>query len=95
MLVAVAALAVALWLCLVLLFLPHCERRIRAWADQEGYSIIRLEYRRGLWGVLPFVSRGTWYVRFQDEQGGQRTAHVHFGSFWMDIPGGTMLFEWQ
>ena len=80
--------------------------RIRDWARDNGYAVVSLQYHylvlhalvRYLLGVVwlcPFPTSGAWYIKIQDEQGGQRQGYIHFGSMWVDIPGGEMKFEWQ
>ncbi len=97
-------------LCLAMLFGSICvpmwfariyRRRIRRWADEHGYAIVRLTYK---WVSTPtrvvVGDLGTWFVEIQDEQGGIRRAYVHFPCFrhiwpWMDVPWGKMQIVWR
>lgn len=97
----ILAAVAAIWsgaLVLRLAYARGCRRRIRQWAERNGYAVLRIEYRRVMWPlVLPFIVpfMNAWYVRVQDEQGGRRGAYIHFGTFLFDFPGGKMQVEWQ
>lgn len=83
------------------------SQRIRIWASENGYAVIRLEYRYALgpfgtvltllfWGVVKW---GSWFVEVQDEQGGTRRGYVYFPVRylppWIDVPWGKMQIEWR
>jgi hypothetical protein len=88
-LLAVPVLVVAYQFCIW----RHCERRIRLWADREGYAILRLgRWRDAAW---PLSLGKSWRVTVQDEEGGWRTGTVHFGYWLVDIPWGRMSVEWE
>ena len=78
------------------------RRRIRQWATDSGYALLRLRYqltpgRLALLlfvGWIPFFPLGAWYIKIQDEQGGQRDGYVHFGSWLLDVPWGEMHVRW-
>ncbi len=73
-------------------------------ASVIGHAVLSPEYRWSfLWFLVclltnlplfcPFPLWGTWQVRLQDEQGGQFVKHVYFGTMFMDIPGGKIMFD--
>ncbi|MBL7133154.1 MAG: hypothetical protein ISS78_03565 [Phycisphaerae bacterium] len=83
------------------------SQRIRMWASENGYAVIRLQYRYalGAFGTvltilfLGLLKWGSWFVELQDEQGGIRRGYVHFPVRylppWFDVPWGKMDIEWR
>jgi len=73
------------------------ERRIRRWADANGYAVLRLEFRRTvaeLFARSEFIGRGAWYVWVQDDEGGQRAAFVRFRGL-LGLTVGRMDLQWE
>jgi hypothetical protein len=89
------------WLALLAatLWMDHQSRlRIRHWADQRGYGLIRLEFQRHFLGLLfwlPLVQRGQWYIEVEDPEGGLRSGWVHFGPWWFEHPWGRISVQWR
>ncbi len=79
------------------------KRRIRGWADENEYAILRLQYEVS-WGAVllfwlvgwvPFYQFGGWHVVVQDNEGGQRDCRVYFGPWWwLDLPWLDMKIRW-
>ncbi len=67
------------------------EQRVRRWASEHGYALLRFEYRHLAWVTLffPLRSRGACYIKIQDSEGGHRSGWVHFR------PKGKMEIRWQ
>lgn len=105
------AFALLLWIGAGIYVLVQTQRRlsqrIRTWASEKGYAVIRLQYRYalgpfgaaatiGFWGLVKW---GSWFVEIQDEQGGIRRGYVHFPvpylPPWLDVPWGKMQIEWR
>jgi hypothetical protein len=86
---AVPVLVVAYQICVW----RYCERRIRLWADQNGYAVLRVGRWRASGGLLPLGK--SWRVTVQDDEGGWRTGIVHFGYWLIDVPWGKMSVEWE
>lgn len=74
-------------------FARRCQRRIRRWADRNGYAILRLGRRR--FPARLFVLATNWRITIQDQQGGWRTATVCFGYWLIDVPWGKMIVHWE
>jgi len=82
-------------LCIRISFSQRYKRHIRQWADENGYAVLQLAYRRPFHGMLvPFFNKGTWYVKIQDSQGGQAYAYIYFGHWLVDLPWGEMVVRW-
>ncbi len=74
----------------------RCQQRIRRWADEHGYGIISLDYRRPLGGFAsPIIGGGSWHVVVEDAEGGQRAGWVSFGNWFFDLPWGKMQIRWE
>ena len=85
----------ALDLCIRISLARRYKRRIRQWADENGYAVLQLAYKRPFSGMLvPFFNKGTWYVQIQDSQGGQSYAYIYFGHWLVDLPWGQMVVRW-
>jgi hypothetical protein len=61
------------------------QNRIRRWADENHYAILRMDATGGLWGILGIcavftgsLGRGGYCVQVQDEEGGQLTFEITF-----------------
>lgn len=84
-----AAIAVSLApFALITVWLVHrrraCHRRIREWAQEKGYAI--LDIRNGgrsfvelAAAQLGVLTRSSYRVLIQDDQGGQTTVSIYFG----------------
>lgn len=85
------------------------SQRVRMWASENGYAVIRLQYQHSIHRalrnmVLPFLFMGvawpgSWFMEIQDKQGGIRRGYVNFMArylwHWIDAPWGKMQIEWR
>ncbi len=65
------------------------EQRVRVWASEHGYALLRFEYPMWATFFLPRWVRRGCYIKIQDSEGGHRSGWVHFRRK------GKMEIRWQ